>query len=174
MNYLSIFPPLKYQFSLSSWSNNIVSPSFTLSKGNRLESRASAIMAVREKTRAQLFNLSLHSHAEQARAYRWWEEGEGKSFRELAWKGLFLQGPKRKQMQTNKQDTEEFLFIYFIFSISCVEDATNLANRTLWHPISTAVQTFSLKSNPRFPSLPHFSSPCPSFWSGVEAQNTVC
>lgn len=64
-------------------------------------------MAVREKTRAQLFNLSPHSHAEQASA------GGEKSEKKFHWftqNDLFLQGSEWKQMQTNKQDTEEFRF----------------------------------------------------------------
>lgn len=46
----------------------IVLWSFTSSNGNR---QVSAIMLVRKKTRAQLFNLSPYSHAEQA-----WAGGE--------------------------------------------------------------------------------------------------
>lgn len=92
----------------------IVLWSFTSSKGNR---QASAIMLVRKKTRAQLFNLSPYSHAEQA-----WAGGEDvcvcggagtlrreeKSFASSFRITYFSKGLSAKQMQTNKQDAEEF------------------------------------------------------------------
>lgn len=94
----------------------IVLWSFTSSKGNR---QARAIMLVRKKTRAQLFNLSPYSHAEQA-----WAGGEDvcvggagtlrrqeKSFASSFRITYFSKGPSAKQMQTNKQDVEEFRFL---------------------------------------------------------------
>lgn len=68
MIYWFIFLSLVYQISLSARSDSIVSPPFISSNGNSLGSAASVIMAVGEKRRAQLFNLSPHSNAEQASA----------------------------------------------------------------------------------------------------------
>lgn len=151
---LIYFSPLKYQISLSSRSNNIVLLSFTSSKGNRLGSRASAITAVREKTRAQLFNLSPHSHAEQA-----WAGGGGgeKSFASSVGMTYFSKDPSTNRCKQTSRTRR---------NLDCL--------RCRWHnkpgrqnSVASCscgcTDMFVLKWNPRFPSLPHFSSPCPSF-----------
>lgn len=112
-------------------------------------------MTVREKTRTQLFNLSPHSHAEQASAGGEKSE-EGKV--SLVHSERLISPRIRAQTDANKQAGRGGIRIF------CGVDDKNLSDGTLWRYFPVALKLTITLCFPLFvfPSLPQFSSPCPS------------
>ena len=101
---------LVYQISLSARSDCIVLPSFISSKGNSLGRGANAIMAVREKRRAQMFNLSPPFSCRAG--FSWCgDEREGRRFSGSLRMTYFSKDPSRAD--ANKQAGQGGIYIFW-------------------------------------------------------------